>query len=236
MVKGIYQASKSLDVRMKNMSIVANNLSNLNTTGFKRTIPFSEVLSNEGKTKVKEIVDYRQGELVPTGGNFDLALDGDDVFFAIQTEDGTRYTRNGRFTLSEEGFLVDANGDSVLGKSGEINIKGAMLNDDQTVNISESGEVRVGEILVDSVMVVKFEDPQKLKNTSSSQYSMEDDAHEQAKDDEFKLFQGYLEGANVNAITEMESMINVNMDYTSAQKMIGFLDRSLEQANQIGRV
>ncbi|GJQ63647.1 MAG: flagellar basal-body rod protein FlgF [Melioribacteraceae bacterium] len=236
MVKGIYQASRSLDTRMKNMSIVANNLSNLNTTGFKRKVPFSEVLENEGKSKMKEIIDFRQGELVPTEGNFDLAIEGEKIFFAIQTEDGPRFTRNGRFTLSEEGFLVDENGDSVLGKSGEINIKSAMLNEDQTVHITEAGEVRVGEILVDSVMLVKFEEPQKLTNTSSSQFQIEGDAYEQAKENEYKVFQGYLEGANVNPIMEMESMINVNQDYTSAQKMIGFLDKSLGQANEVGKV
>lgn len=236
MVEGIYKASRSLDTRMKNMEIVANNLANLNTTGFKRKVPFSEVLNNASNSKMKEIIDFRQGDMVPTNGTYDLAIEGEKLFFAIQTEDGTRFTRNGRFTLSEEGYLVDENGDMVLGKSGEINIKEAMLNDDQTVHISDNGEVKVGEILVDTILIAKFEEPQKLRNTTTSQYSMEDDAYEQAEDNEFKLYQGYLEGANVNAITEMEAMINVNTDYTSSQKIIGFLDKSLEQANQIGKV
>ncbi len=235
MVKGIYQASRSLDVRDKNMSVIANNLANIDTSGYKRKVPFSEILQNKKNAEMKQVTDFRQGEIMETEKDFDLALKG-DVFFAIDTDDGLRYTRNGRFTMSDEGILVDENGKSVMGRSGEINIKAAMLNEDQTVTINKKGEILVGDEIIDTVMVVKFEEPQKLYDVGDSQFMMKEENYEIAQDEDFELFQGYLETSNVNPIIEMESMISLNTDFTSSQKIITFMDKSLEQANSIGRV
>jgi len=64
MVKGIYTAANGLNARMKNLEIVANNLANLNTTGYKRQVPFSEVLSQAGNVQVQQMTDFREGNFI----------------------------------------------------------------------------------------------------------------------------------------------------------------------------
>jgi flagellar basal-body rod protein FlgG len=235
MIKGLFQSARSLQSGNQHVGVVANNLANINTSGFKREEPFSEILSNEGEIIVRQVTDYKQGELAFTGNPLDMAVKGEG-FFAIQTENGKMLTRDGRFTISKDGYLVNLNGDKVLGTDGEISFGENIFQQKQNITVSNHGEIKVGETTVDDFLIVGIEDTKQLKKSGSNYfvYSSEDFAEQE--EGKFELSQGYLESANVNPVEEMQAMIRLNKDYQSSFKIVNYLDESLEKANQIGKV
>ncbi|MBZ0199488.1 MAG: flagellar hook basal-body protein [Ignavibacteriaceae bacterium] len=235
MIKGIFMAARSLNTRTKNMDVIANNLANLSTTGYKREVPFSEVLTNEGQILIKKFTDYKQGELLPTSNPLDLGVFGNSAF-VIQTERGQELTRDGRFKLNDEGSLVTNDGNKVMGQNGEINISDQMLDKDQTIYISSEGELKVGDTVIDTFLMAKLDGSQEFKRTSGSNFISAEGNIEYANKSDYKINQGYLEESNINPIIEMEAMIQINNDYSSSHKVVNILDQSLEKANEMGRV
>lgn len=235
MIKGIYLAGRSLDAKMKNISTVANNLANLNTTGFKREVPFLEILSQFTTPQVKDITDFNQGDAVATSNPLDLLINGKG-FFAVKTETGIEFTRNGKFGVSQEGFLINDQGNRVLGKNGEINLTNAKFDENQTLSFSRSGEIKIGDHPIDTLLIVQLDNLQQPKRLSGASFTSLDDEFQIANESEFEIKQGYLEDSNVNAIIEMESMIQINKEYETASRMVTYLDQSLEKAVEIGRV
>ena len=235
MVKGIYTAASGLDARMKNLEIVANNLANLNTTGYKRQVPFSEILSQAGNVQVQQMTDYREGNMYQTSNPLDLAISG-NAFFVVQTQGGPVLTRNGNFQISNDGYLVDQAGNKVMGRNGSINLNTLQLNKKNSITISSSGEIKMGDVVVDKLMVANLNDPQQANRTTGVDFSVENSGFRIAPENGYQIKQGYLEESNVNPIKEMEAMIQINSEYNSSSKMITYLDKSLEEANQIGQV
>lgn len=235
MIEGLNTAAKSLEKNNKNISIIANNLANLNSVGYKKDASFNQILSEYDQPIMREYTDFIQGEVLPTSNPLDFALKG-DVFFVLQNEDEIYYTKNGKFTLDEEGFLVNDLGYKVLGQHGEINIKDFMLDDNQSLTLSKNGDIKIGNRDVDTMVIAKIEDKEALKKVSSSIFKLEDDIHTEPEETEFEVVQGFLESSNVSAIEEMEEMIKVSKNYESAQKIVNYFDTSLEKANEIGRV
>jgi fagellar hook-basal body proteins len=243
MIKGMYLAARSLDNRMKGIQVVANNLANLNTTGFKRELQFSEIMSSingdkkvkGGNSKIRQVTDFTQGELSLTSNPLDLAISGKG-FFLVKTDIGTEFTRNGRFKISDEGYLVTQSGDKVLGQNGEINL-GDVIDDKQdSITISKNGEIRVGDKLVDKLFIAKVDNPQGSVKTTGENFASDDEEYLPAAEEDFSVEQGYLEESNINPIIEMEAMITMSKDYESSKKMITAFDQSLGQANEIGKV
>jgi len=235
MIKGIYEAGRSLDGKMKSMEIIANNLANVNTTGFKRGIPFSEVINQYGDVQVKSVTDYQQGNSVETKNPLDLYLNGNGLF-AVQTANGVELTRNGKFTISEDGYLTDENGNHVLGKNGEINLDGKMFGNNKSITIAKDGEIKVGDTPVDKLLITKLDKSRDIEKVDGSHLVYKDGPFEELPDNEYEIQQGYLEESNSNPITELETMIKISNDYQTNQKMVQFLDESLGQANEIGKV
>ena len=233
MIKGIYQSARSLLAANKNMEKISSNLANLNTVGFKREGMFSEVLKSAGNSEIRSSVDKSQGEIYETLNPLDLAIVGEGMF-TIQTQNGYEFTRKGNFKISDDGFLVNEQGNKVLGKSGEINLM-EYLNGEQTdIKISRQGELSINETHIADLLVVKIDDYEKRKmglNFNSTQ-----DINDMAQVNEFEVKQGYLEESNVNPMIELENMINISKDYETAYKMVNYLDGSLEKANDLGRI
>ncbi len=236
MIEGLNSAAKSLEKSNKNISIIANNLANMDTIGYKKDASFNEILNEYEQPVMRKYTDFVQGEILPTSNPLDFALKG-DVFFVLQKDDQQYYTRSGKFTIDEEGFLVNEEGYKVLGEHGEINLKDNMLDDNQHLTISKNGELKVGNVDVDTLLIAKIENKDELTKVSSSNFILKDDAaHEVADETDFEVAQGFLESSNVSAIEEMEEMIKTSKNYESAQKIVTFFDTSLEKANEIGKV
>lgn len=191
---------------------------------------------NAGVNFKRIVTDYSPGELIETGGTFDLALLGDG-FFQIQGEDGTTYyTRDGSFVINGEGYLSTLRGELVLGVGGPIVIDG------EDVLIDGSGVVRVDGNEVGTIDVVSIGNKEFLRKIGNNLYRMAlDEQGEEipAEEEPFEgeVLQGYLEGSNVNAISEMVEMITLLRDFEASQRVIRAQDEMLEKAsNEIGRV
>lgn len=236
MIKGIYTAGRSLEHRIKNIDVIANNLANLGTTGYKREVPFTEILNQYGEVSIRKVTSQIQGDILQTSNPLDLAISGDG-FFVVKGEDGQKeLTRDGRFKLNDEGFLVNANGLKVIGQNGEISIEESLLAKDSVIAINKGGEIKIGEHTVDTLLVLKVEDDENLMRGGGSNFLMGEQESRSAEEGSYQISQGFLEESNTNPILEMESMISINKEYETAQKVIAALDSSLGHANEIGKV
>ncbi len=215
------QAGIRQEKRMENIS---NHLANSNTTGFK-----ADILSFDQVFKGLITVDHRQGDIRTTGNKLDVSINGDG-FFKIQTPQGMRYTRNGNFTLNNEGSLVTQNGDLVQGNGGAIAIQGT------EVFINKGGDIIVDGAVVDQLQVVSFDNVQKLKKDGFSLYSNPEKQPEVAPQ-EASIEQGSLENANITTVVEMTKMIDTHRMYEAFQKVIHSLDETDEKTiNEVGRL
>jgi flagellar basal-body rod protein FlgF len=235
MIKGIYLAGRSLESKFKNIEVIGNNLANVNTTGFKKAMPFSEIISGYNNVTIDQATNYAQGNLTATGNPLDLAING-SAFFAVQSPNGIEFTRNGKFSVSDSGNLVNEQGYNVMGKNGPININTALLQDNPRLSISKSGEIKSGDLVIDNLLIVKQDTAGKLIRQDGTNFNSGDNSFIQSSNDEFEIQQGYLEDSNVNPIEEMTAMIKIHNEYDSASKMVTFLDQSLGEANEIGKV
>ncbi len=236
MIKGIYTAGRSLEFRTKNIDVIANNLANLNTTGYKREVPFSEIINQYGETQTEKLSSQQQGEIIQTSNQLDMAISGKG-FFAVKDEDGNlELTRDGRFKISEEGFLVDNAGRKIMGKHGVITMEEFMQSKDATIVVSKSGEIKIGDKTIDSLLILNVNNAAKLQRADGSNFVANNEEAFSVQDTDFSISQGFLEEANTNPIIEMQAMIQLNKEYESTQKIVAALDKSLEQANEIGKV
>ncbi|MFQ3620603.1 MAG: flagellar basal-body rod protein FlgF [Spirochaetales bacterium] len=180
--------------------------------------------------------EFTQGAFKETGSDFDFALEGEG-FFTVLTPQGERYTRNGTFTLGPESLLVTKEGFPVLGENGPIKIKennfvvdqnGTIFvnrrfvpNDQRLVSRTEN-EWDQTEAL-DTLKIVRFDRPRYLKKQGSSLWQDTEEsgaALRAAPNQRPKVHQGFLEASNVNPVTEMVRMIEVNRAYEANQKSI----------------
>jgi flagellar basal-body rod protein FlgF len=213
----------------RNMDVVANNLANTNTNGFRAEgMVFSEYLIRAEKpTKLSYVQDLatyrdmREGEMQTTGNDLDLAIQGDG-YFVVQSPEGPIYTRNGRFQLNAAGEVVNQSGYQVLAGGAPLVIN----PEDGPLNVSEDGvfsaDVTQGgnvPIIYGQLDVVTFADTQQLKAVGSSGFTSEQAAQPAALED-FKIQQRMLEGSNVRPIIEMTNMITVQRSYQSVQRFL----------------
>ena len=162
-----------------------------------------------------------------------MALSGSG-FFTVSVADKagevhTRYTRDGRFHLTKDGLLVDADGNAVQGQNGNITIDPSSKN----VSISATGQITADGELVDTLNIVDFEDYDYLKKYGDTMYEPVDGAT--TKDAEGEILQGYTEQSNVNVVREMVDMITITRAYEASQKVIHSYDSMLDKSvNQVG--
>ena len=210
MLKSLYLSAAGMLPKRRELEITANNLANLNTTGFKKDSVFyrhflENVESSQNvmgeKTSVLNAGDvfteYSQGTLEKTGNSLDVAIVGDG-FFSIQENNQQMYTRNGHFLLDADGKLVDSSGNAVLTDGGEIYING---ND---ISISETGQIIVDKRKVGQLNIVTFNDLSNLEKMGKTYFKPTNENTEITIEPEhINLKQGYLEGSNVNPMDEM---------------------------------
>lgn len=205
------------------MEVLSNNLANANTPGFKRDVPvFEGFMVNSTKP------DLSQGALRETGRKLDLGLSGPG-FFEIETPFGPRYTRNGNFTINNEGRLVTQDGYPVAGDT---------LIPANTREIAVTGE---GGVYADgqragAVRVVEFGDVSTLEKQGYGLFvSRNPQAGASAL--ETSVEQGTLEMSNVNVVDAMVKIIDTTRTYEAYQKMIqSFEETDTKTVNDVGRL
>jgi flagellar basal-body rod protein FlgF len=227
LISGIYNLIDGSLTQLLRFETVAKNMANINTNGFKKNIiSFNQALEMNTISKA----DFTQGPVRYTGNELDVALDSKG-FFKIQTGNGIRYTRDGAFTLDENGTLVTLNGDSVLGENGPITIDG------REITIGGDGQVQVDDESVDRLMVVDFENPHLLKKEGGARYFYSGEEKEISTVEDVAVQQGYLESSNVNSTEEMIKMIETYRAFESVQKAIQSIDNVTDKiVNDYGLV
>jgi flagellar basal-body rod protein FlgG len=235
MVKGLYDAGQHLYSQMRSIQIVANNLANINTTGYKREVPFAEIIARAENQNNSQLTDFTSGTLVETENPLDLAITGRGLFM-IKTDNGIELTNNGKFQISEEGFLVNGQGNKVMSKNGEVNINEEMISSKDSLVITKTGEIKIGDVFIDQLVVANVEDQSMLQRTADQNFIVINDEVQIADDTKFEIHQGYIEESNVNPILEMQAMIQINKDFEASQKIIGSLDQMMSKSQEIGRV
>lgn len=235
-----------MSAQQNRLDAIANNLANVDTTGYKRDVTvsknFSEMLLRRAKADgVREnfagssdaapiigkigvgvetnenFTVFEQGSFKATDTKTDFALGGEG-FFAIQTPDGEKYTRNGNFFLGKEGILTTKEGYPVMGENGQIHLE------DDKFTAREDGRLlnNDGEE-IDRIRLVRFDNERYLKKMGSSLWNatnISGPAYSAEGDDRPKLLQGFTETSNVNVVNEMVQMIEVNRAYEANQKTI----------------
>ncbi|HPE88539.1 MAG TPA: flagellar basal-body rod protein FlgF [Spirochaetia bacterium] len=197
--------------------------------------------------------ELEQGSLKGTDSDFDLALDGTG-FMCVSTPQGERYTRNGSFILGKEGYLETKEGYPVLGEAGPIRVKQNNFQIDKDGRVWVNADYQddpldlVGReqnewgepVLLDTLKLVDFETVRYIAKQGSSLWrSTEESGPALALEgqDRPKVIQGFTEASNVNPVTEMVRMIEVNRAYEANQKTIQTEDASLGKLiNEVAKV
>jgi flagellar basal-body rod protein FlgG len=247
MIKGIYTSEASMRPKMTRMEVIANNLANINSTGFKRDRVFVEILKESGApvadgrgdltgTRVRRAVDLTPGSLRPTNNPFDLALEGQG-FFAVETPNGLRLTRNGHFMLSPDGGLVTAEGFPVQGENGNVVVPNMDKYQLGNITINEAGEVLADREPLTRLRIVTVADPDQLqKDHESLLMPGANQIPVNIPHDQLHVRQGFLEESNVDGIEEMIAMIELSRSFETDQKIIQSQDATLDRSMDIGRV
>jgi flagellar basal-body rod protein FlgF len=218
----------------RQMDVVANNVANVNTNGFKADNSlFQEYLKSgaheDNFAKPDRTVSFvldngtyknlAQGPTEQTKNPLDVAIDGAG-FLVVQTPGGERYTRDGGLNINSQGQLVTASGDTVLGSSGPI----VFQPTDHDINIAADGNITVVEGLnrIDSVRgklrMVSFADAQRLLKEGGNLYSAGNATPQ--PDITSTVRQGFVEKSNVNSVLEMSRMIEVTRAYTQMATLL----------------
>jgi flagellar basal-body rod protein FlgF len=221
MDSGYYAACAGLVSRMEALDVLANNLANTNTDGYKTQEQFYSALdaslgsasANGSLTPLNQAMNrygvvggqwlnLQEGSLVPTGNKLDVAIQGAG-FFALQTGAGIRYTRDGSFHLNAKRQLVGAQGELVLG-AGQPKAKPIQVPAGD-ISISSDGTVSVNGAMVGKLEIVNFTPGTQLALAGNGEFTAPAGAAKVEANPSVQ--QGVLEASNTNAVTGMVSLI-----------------------------
>jgi flagellar basal-body rod protein FlgF/flagellar basal-body rod protein FlgG len=220
----------------RQMDVVANNVANVNTNGYKADNPlFEEYLmpvARENRFNLRDRLvsfvndrgtwrDTRAGSLEITKNPLDVAIDGNG-YLVVQTPAGERYTRNGALQINAQGQLITSDGLPVLGDNGPITFQ----QTDHNISITPDGRVTVieglsstnAEALRGTLRLVSFAQPQLLQKEGNNLFSAGGAAA--TPDTTSRLMQGTLEKSNVQAVTEIARMIQISRAYQQTATLL----------------
>lgn len=257
MQNSMYTAMFGALTQEHRMDIIANNLANVNTTGYKQDrTAFKDVFMRYAHDNIREPmmhmrskamfpepdyyakpriaeaqIDFSQGSLKQTGNPLDLAIGGEG-FFKVQTQEGKQYlTRDGSFHMRNDGTVVNANGDELLGDGGPV-----VLPPNEQVVINGGGQIFAGGELVDTVTVVTVDRPEGLQKVGHNYFEPRSEGAVQEQPvQEASVEQGYLEAPNVQIVTEMVNMIETQRAFEAYQKVIQNTNETdMKAVNKVG--
>lgn len=251
MVYGLWHSAAGLQAQEYRQAIIANNLANAETPGFKADrVAFHERLSaamSGGSMSSRHAIldqmtgglferptytDFSQGSVIPSNSPLDVAIDGEG-FLVVQTVDGPRYTRDGRMVMNKDGMLAHAaSGNLMLDSSGlPITLDIAST---EPIKIDESGMVRQGAEPAGRLGLVDFADHRQLEKQGKDLYSAATSTPLGATG---RVKQHAYEASGVEPISALVEMIAVARTYETNAKMITLQDETLGRAvNDLGKI
>lgn len=249
MQNGFYNAVGGIVTQFNRLDVISNNLANTNTNGYKRddvvigdfmrlyeeakhelplknhTRDASKFLNrtlNRVPIITEEYTNMNIGSFTKTDNALDLALNNQNAFFAIQTPNGIRYTRDGSFSLNNNGILVTKQGYPVLSSAGIDN--GGIINVNPSSNnleISKDGNIYVRELdnanigsaePIGTIAIVNFVNPKYLKKVGNNMYELpKERINERQNINNYNIvLSGFVEKSNINPVEEMTALISTN--------------------------
>ncbi len=251
MIYGLWQSAAGLQAQEYRQAVIANNLANAETPGFKPDrVAFQERLNaamTSGDLRVRHpaldamtgglyeaplFTDFSQGSLIPSNNPLDVAVEGDG-FLSVRTGEGIRYTRDGRLVTNHEGMIVHlASNRPVLDEDG--NAMFVDLSSRSPVKIDETGLIRQGPQTIGKLGVFEFGDLQALEKTSDDLYAAEGVKATLAQ---ANVRQGVYEASGVEPVQALVEMIAATRAYEANARMITLQDESLgRMVSELGRV
>ncbi|GBQ22083.1 flagellar basal body rod protein FlgF [Acetobacter estunensis NRIC 0472] len=236
-----YIALSRMDAETRAMSVLANNLANGSTPGFKAGhLQFSDYLvkakggtpapgeSPDTYTQDRATWrDFSQGALQQTGNPLDLAISGEG-YFSVMTANGVRLTRNGRFQKLSDGSVTDAAGNALLDRTGQPIV---LRPEDRTINISADGTISTESRVVAELGLVNVANPHDLSEEGDQLFRAKTPTT-QMEVKEFR--QGMIEGSNVNTMTEMTNLVQLQRDFQITANLVD--SESTRRQNAIDKI
>lgn len=252
MLYGIWLSADGLSAQQVRQDVLANNLAQVDTPGFKADrVAFSERLNqsllegNQPSTQhagyenatgglfaTQVYTDYDQGRFIPTSNKLDVALNGQG-FLTVGTDEGVRYTRDGRMTLDANGTLIHvASGGKVLDERGQPIVLDPQKLD--AIGIDASGRVQQGPTVAGQLGIVDFDNPQQLEKSGENLLASGTARRIPSKAD---VRQGMIEASGVDPTLSLVDMISATRAYEMGASMIRLQDESLGRVvNDVGRI
>lgn len=240
MNNAIYIALSRQTGLFRNMDVIANNIANASTPGFKEdTLLFDDYLVNDRDNFQRKIAfshdgkmatNFKDGVITETGRPLDVALDGEG-FFKVETPDGIRYTRAGNFTLNGNREIVTENGNRVLDETGapiklleeDVNIT---ISADGTVKVDQEGQRRGDAQSRGKIGTVTFANLQQVEKQGNGLFVTDQpEIPAQAK-----VLQGVSEQSNVNSVVQITQMIEVNRSTAGVSRFMSDMHELMRRA------
>ncbi len=252
MIRGLYTAVSQLDAQLRRQELLAHNLANIGTPGFKQTLIAQAERTRLGLWRLGDpslilpvgplgtgtdleaaAIDLNPGPLVETGEPLDLAISGRG-FFVVQRPDaagGVAYTRDGTFFVDAEGFLTTAAGDRVLGRNGPIHVGSSDFE------VAPDGTITRGGQVVDRLMLADLAQAPGIIRVGDNLLRPADPGFTPPEaPPDTTVLQGVIEESNVNLTETVTQLLAAMRAYQSAQRMLLEADSTLDRAiQQLGR-
>jgi len=262
MVRSLYSAATGMEAQKLNIDVIANNLANVNTVGFKKSrADFQDLLyqaiSAPGAASADGVVIpsgiqvglgvkpvavqkiFQQGDFMTTGNNLDLVIEGDGFFQIRMPDDTTSYTRSGALKMDNEGRVVNSDGyplePAITIPENTLNIT---VGSDGRVTVLQAGNTTPTEI--GQIELARFINPGGLKAIGKNLFQETGSSGEATTGNPSTeglgtLAQGFLEMSNVNVVEEMVNMIVSQRAYEVTSKAVQASDEMLQTANNMKR-
>ena len=253
MQSGFYSATGGMVTQFNKLDVISNNLANVNTTGFKEDkvvigdflriykesrdeLPIKNHTRDGAKFLnrtidrvphiVENYVNHELGPFVETKNNLDIGLNRPNSFLMVDTNSGTRFTRNGNLSLSEEGVLINKSGEAIMAIGSTIDNPQKITIPSNTtyINIDSDGNVRADDLIMGKIQLVQVDNVRFLRKQGNNMYVPPKDENRieylNLEDNTGFIRQGFLEKSNVQAIIEMTDLIEVHRSIEMYQKVM----------------
>ena len=235
MFRGLYAAASGMDAAAQAQEVIADNVANATTPGYRQRAVTSETFDRVLERAVAPSGDYvgtrldrvfhdfRPGSMQYTRAPLDIAIADHDKFFAVEGPEGRLLTKTGTFKLSNEGVIVTQSGYPLQGEGGIIRVPQGT----RSLEIAPDGSVAADGQQIGRIRLIKVSDLSQLKAVSPTLYQIGEEAGAFAT--QGRIAQGYREGSNVNPADAMVRMIIGNRYYEAAQRALRTISESVQQ-------
>jgi flagellar basal-body rod protein FlgG len=256
-LKEFFTAALGMQNQQTRLEVIANNLANANTNGYKSENVFERNLIDarenfynvsgnveQNDPPIGSYYDLSAGSYTKTDNTLDIAIDGEG-YFVVEDSEGKQFlTRNGSFQLADDGTIVTKEGKKLMSTTGEFKISSEFFSnpiitqDNKGLNlrVSELGEMFINDKLIGKINIAIPTNPYSLQRISNGDFILTGNGDIQYLDPtQVKVHQGWIEGSNVNVINEMVNMIELQRSYEVGAKMIQVNDQTLDRSIALGR-